>query len=144
MSNNIKETIQALSMKTVKNGATASEEASAIQMIARLREKYNLTKQAFKKVPAAVVQDSSKILSNYYEYLNNDSIHLHVTEIDWDIVAKELLDEETYYEYLYFTHPIWEAMRKYKLGIAEKREEQIHFSLYRTICYREFSKLKRR
>jgi hypothetical protein len=142
----IKAKIRALSLKTVANGATASEEAAAKEMIARLLEKIG----APPKPQPSTIRQTEQPSKSYFEYVSlyqkykkEGTLQKHATEIDWDVLAKHMLkDNYDYMQYLHDTHASWE---KFNLTSKKLTRTGSPFSMnqdeYRMKCYEKFKAL---
>ena len=151
----VKEKIRALSLKTVANGATAAEEATARDMIRRLSEKYNshdekpahtskqqgsnqgttVNKQG---APSPSKGDPIKGLS-----LKN-LVMSKIVDIDWDSVAKyHFTNGLDYYDYLNETHPWWEKRERTKRGFVRITDAENYITQegYRIKCFEAFTKI---
>lgn len=91
----VKLKIENLSKRTVRNGASESEEKTAQEMIARILERYN--------------QNMSPSIER--------PIHGN-KPMDWDFYAKRMFNAEQYYEYCDRTTEAWERLMTGKFGVS--------------------------
>ena len=138
----MKERIESLLLKTVANGATESEELSARDMADRLMKKHNISaKSSFKpnNKPKETKIDPKKQLEDYERYVSMDSLHLHIYEIDWDIIARNKLEGQRYMHYLDQTSDFWARYRATLMRVEFGVNMQpLSEAEYRRICYRKF------
>lgn len=142
----IKAKIRALSLKTAANGATASEEAAAKEMIARLLEKIGAPPNPQPSTIRQAEQPSKsyfEYVSLYQKYKKEGTLQKHATEIDWDAIAQKLFDRYTYGQYIQRTHSAWERRTKTELGIVEESKDYLTETNYRYICYKAFKQLEK-
>ena len=125
MPQEIREKIASLALKTVRNGATESEEQSARAMILRLKEKYDtetkVVKNQYIQQPYVSIQHYNwkKIAKDYLSPSNfkifektNQMTQDLVDKISWDHVAAEHLVSKNFISYLDQTDPIWNNLKK--------------------------------
>jgi hypothetical protein len=144
----IKTKIRALSLKTMANGATASEEAAAKEMIVRLLEKLGQPSNNQPTRPTIeAVRQTEQPSKSYFEYLSlyqkykkEGTLSKHVHEIDWDVLAKHLLKNNwNYMQYVHDTHSAWE-----KHHLTSKKLTRVNSQFYMTTseyrqkCYEKF------
>jgi hypothetical protein len=134
----IKAKIAALSLKTIENGASSAEAQAAREMILRLKEKLEPPKPNNQSIQNS---ETSNHIELYRKYQNEGTLHLHITEIDWDNIAKLKLDDYEYMLYLGNTHSIWERYQKSKGGLVEiTKPYYITLDTYRKECFKSFSR----
>jgi hypothetical protein len=143
---NMKAKIRALSLKTVLNGATPSEEAAAKEMIARLLEKIDPASHG----QASMIKQTEQPSKSYFEYVSlyqtckkEGTLEKHITEIDWDVLAKHMInDKHDYMQYLHDTHPSW---AKYTMTSKKLIKAGSTYAMsqdeYRMKCYEKFKAL---
>lgn len=138
---NVKEKIRALSLKTTQNGASHAEQAAARDMIAKLVKKYEAPRPSTirpkeEQLPEITYRDALEIFRsrNVKPIIKNE-----VTEIDWDVIAKRLLErnQQDYFYYLHETHPWWDKREKTKRGMIDRADEKNYVteSDYRLKCF---------
>lgn len=134
--------IRSLSLKTVANGATESEEIAAKEMVAKLVEKYGLDNHFSKKPSTHKPQQKSslEIVQTFKERYSLGTIEKHVNDMDWDVIAKEMLGDYEYTQYLQMTHKHWEAYNKTIRGLQDA-SRRIYLDTYRKHCYKVFMHL---
>jgi hypothetical protein len=144
----IKTKIRALSLKTTANGATASEEASAKEMITRLLEKLGTESNNQQHRPdVEIVRQTEQPSKSYFEYLSlyqkykkEGTLSKHAHEIDWDVLAKHLLKNNwDYMQYVHDTHSAWEKHHMTNKKLTRVNSQfYMTTTQYRQACYEKF------
>lgn len=137
--------MNSLAQKTIANGASPSEEAAAKAMLQKLYAKYNVSQpqQSHKKQTDAQVKTSKFYLDLYDKYMNEGTLHLHITDIDWDEIAKYRLNSIEYAHYVHMTHSFWERYNMTLKGVAPKTVFFMYEPEYRKECYKKFYIVKK-
>lgn len=137
----IRKRITILSLKTVKNGATIGEENAAKAMIAKLQTKLDFPKTE-KIQTESKKKTSEENIRLFKQWVENGTIDQHYAEIDWDSIAKELLDVNNWRFYVNQTHSVWERREASRLGVIHSLDGKfLSEKEYRRYCYKLFIKL---
>lgn len=134
----IRSKISVLSLKTVSNGATPSEESAAREMIVKLSKK--LDSGVFENVTS-----THQEVNSYRKYYQEGTLSQHISELDWDLIAKKLLTSREYYEYIQQTHSYWERRTRTVKNVLKddlRIVDPMSLSDYRVNCHRVFNKIK--
>lgn len=139
---NIKKKIDSLKFKTIKNGATFSEQESAQKKINDLIRRYSSPQPAKSYVGNKSVFTIDSSLQAFKDSYSNGSIESKILVFDWDTIAKEALSTELFFLYLEKTSDLWEshAWFVYKLAPPEGKQS-MSLEEYRRKCYRAFSSI---
>ena len=129
--------IRSLSLKTVKNGATESEEKAAKEMIVKLSEKYGFGNKPSAANKNSQAKSSEETIKTFKDSMALGTVEQKAKDIDWDVVAKELLKTYEYSRYVHMTHTAWEAYNKTIRGLQDP-EKRYSLDMYRKHCYKVF------
>lgn len=138
----VKEKIRALSLKTVENGASEAEQATARDMIRRLYEKYDVKVEQPSRQEHGV--SYKEALEVFRSHRLQSFLKGRLSEVDWDSIAKQVLtDQDDYYDYLQETHPWWEKRERTKRGMVRSTDAENYMteSDYRIKCFEAFTKI---
>lgn len=133
----IQEKIRALSLKTMKNGATAAEESAAKTMIIKLSGKTVLPK------PPSKEKNIPEVVELFLKYKSEGILSGMIDNLNWDKIAENILETEDYHQYLYDTHGKWNDYQMTRNSIKIVGQKYVPTTLveYNRSCYIAFSKL---
>jgi len=132
--------IDGLSRMTVQNGATVSEEKSAKRIIAQIQNRIKLTGLSEPDLKLSEIDQ----IDNYSRAFEDGSIDNKILDVDWDIIAKNLLSAKSYFDYIRLTEAYWVQYMSYLHGISldGKKKDYINRDQYRRKCRAAFYRLK--
>jgi hypothetical protein len=141
----IRNKVQALSLKTTSNGATAAEEAAAKQKLSELLLKLNKPSQPIRQTPSRFPEKSkSAEIEKFKQYEKEGTLSEHVLDVDWDTIAGAIFSSEEFMSYVKITETAWE-LRNITANGLNKRADPSYLTadMYRRRCYEAFITIHR-
>lgn len=112
-------------------------------MIARLLEKIGTQPKPEPRAIRQTEQPSKsyfEYVSLYQKYKKEGTLQKHATEIDWDVLAKHILEDN--YDYMQYLHDTYASWEKFNLTSKKLTRTGSPFSMnqdeYRMKCYEKF------
>lgn len=138
MNKNISNRIESLLLKTVANGASPEEALSAKKMAEKLQAKYGIEVKVFtQKANSSGIKAKQNVkrdkdhLDLFNRCVDMDNLHQHIHDIDWDVIAENILPYHLYTIYLEKTHSFWVSKESYKNNISFENVTPISERQYR-------------